>query len=175
MAIKTIFLDRDGVINEEVNYLHEIKNFKFIDGVFEACLHFQKLNYEIIITSNQSGIARGYFSESDYIKLTKWMLDEFNQKNISILDTFYCPHGPDSKCYCRKPQPGMLIEAERKHNINMQDSWMIGDKESDIVAANNAGISNTILVRSGHYVDELNSSSSFIINSIKDSENFIKD
>ena len=175
MAIKTIFLDRDGVINEEVNYLHEIKNFKFIDGVFEACLHFQKLNYEIIITSNQSGIARGYFSESDYIKLTKWMLDEFNQKNISILDTFYCPHGPDSKCYCRKPQPGMLIEAKRKHNINMQDSWMIGDKESDIVAANNAGISNTILVRSGHSVDKLNSSSSFIINSIKDSENFIKD
>ena len=97
------------------------------------------------------------------------MLDQFKQKNISILDTFYCPHGPDSKCHCRKPLPGMFIDAKRKYNTSMQDSWMIGDTETDISAARSAGISNTILVRSGHYVDELNSSS------IKDSENFIKD
>ena len=114
MAIKTIFLDRDGVINEEVNYLHKIEKFKFIDGVFDACQYFQKLNYEIIVVSNQSGIARGYFKDNDYIKLTKWMLDQFKQQNISILDTFYCPHGPDSKCHCRKPQPGMFFDA--KHN-----------------------------------------------------------
>ena len=62
MAIKTIFMDRDGVINEEVNYLYQIENFKFIDGVFEACLHFQRLDYKIIVVSNQSGIARGYYS-----------------------------------------------------------------------------------------------------------------
>jgi D-glycero-D-manno-heptose 1,7-bisphosphate phosphatase len=174
MAIKTIFLDRDGVINKEVNYLYEIKNFKFIDGVFEACQYFQKLNYEIIIVSNQSGIARGYFKESDYIKLNKWMINQFEQKKISILDTFYCPHGPDSKCKCRKPQPGMFLEAEQAHNISMQDSWMIGDKESDILAAKNAGIFNTILVRSGHSIDVSNSSSTYIINSIKDSKGFIK-
>ena len=175
MAIKTIFLDRDGVINREVNYLYEIKNFKFIDGVFEACQHFQKLNYEIIIVSNQSGIARGYFKENDYIKLNKWMIKKFEQKKISILDTFYCPHGPDSKCNCRKPQPGMFLEAQQKHNISMQDSWMIGDKETDISAAKNAGIFNTILVRSGHSIDDSNSSSTYIINSIKDSKGFIRD
>ena len=82
MAIKTIFLDRYGVINKEVNYLYQIEKFKFIDGVFEACLHFQKLNYKIIIVSNQSGIARGYYSEKDYKKLTSWMFNQFELKSI---------------------------------------------------------------------------------------------
>ena len=173
MAIKTIFLDRDGVINEEVNYLYQIENFKFIDGVFEACLHFQRLNYKIIIVSNQSGIERGYYSEKDYKRLTSWMLDQFCQKNISVLDTFYCPHGPDSKCFCRKPKPGMFIDARHKHNIRMDESWMIGDKESDITAAKNAGIRNTILVRSGHINDELNSNAKYVIDSVKESIDMI--
>ena len=173
MAIKTIFLDRDGVINEEVNYLYQIEKFKFIGGVFEACLHFQKLNYRIIIVSNQSGIGRGYYSEQDYNKLTSWMLNQFELKSISILDTFYCPHGPDSKCNCRKPKPGMLIDAKHKHNISMEESWMIGDKETDILAANNAGIKKTILVKSGHENDEFNSNARHIINSIKESKDVI--
>ena len=82
MAIKTIFLDRDGVINKEVGYLHKIEDFIFIDGVFEACLFFQKLDYQIIIVSNQSGIARGYFTSFDYKKLTEWMIYKFSKKNI---------------------------------------------------------------------------------------------
>ena len=117
MAIKTIFLDRDGVINKEVGYLHKIEDFIFIDGVFEACLSFKKLGYQIIIISNQSGIARGYFTLFDYEKLTKWMLNQFSKKNISILDVFFCPHGPKSKCSCRKPKPGMLVDARNKYNI----------------------------------------------------------
>ena len=174
MAIKTIFLDRDGVINEEVNYLYQIEKIKFIDGVFEACLYFQKLNYKIIIVSNQSGIARGYYSEEDYKKLTAWILNQFEQKSISILDTFYCPHGPDSKCNCRKPKPGMLIDAKHKHNISMEESWMIGDKETDITAAKIAGIRNTILVRSGNINHEPNSKASHIANSIKESKKIIE-
>tara|TARA_B110000008_G_C16856716_1_gene519025 strand:+ start:110 stop:637 length:528 start_codon:yes stop_codon:yes gene_type:complete len=174
MAIKTIFLDRDGVINEEVNYLYQIEKFKFIKGVFDACLHFQKLNYKIIIVSNQSGIARGYYNELDYRNLTSWMLDQFCLRNISVLDTFHCPHGPGSKCFCRKPEPGMLINAKNKHHVSMNESWMIGDKETDIKAANKAGIANTILVRSGHSNDELNSNARFIINSIKESLDIIK-
>ena len=143
MAIKTIFLDRDGVINKEVNYLHKIENFEFIEGVFDACLYFQDLEYKIIIISNQSGIARGYFNENDYKILTKWMLDKFYENNVSILDIFYCPHLPESKCNCRKPKPGMFNNAKSKYNITMQDSWMLGDSESDITAAHAAGISNT--------------------------------
>ena len=174
MTIKTIFLDRDGVINKEVGYLFRISDFEFIEGVFDACLHFHHLGYKIIIISNQSGIARGYYNENDYLKLTEWMLDQFNDNGINILDIFYCPHGPESLCECRKPKPGMLIEAKDKYNIGMKDSWMIGDKETDIEAANLAGINNTILVRSGHLVDESNSSSKFIVDSIKQSKEVIK-
>lgn len=174
MAIKTIFLDRDGVINKEVGYLHKIEDFIFIDGVFETCLFFQKLDYQIIIVSNQSGIARGYFTLFDYKKLTKWMLYQFSKKNISILEVFFCPHDPKSKCFCRKPQPGMLVDAKNKYNIDLEKSWMIGDKETDIEAANLAGISNTVLLRSGHLINESDSKSKYIVDSIKDSVNLIK-
>ena len=174
MAIKTIFLDRDGVINKEVGYLFRLSDFEFIDGVFDACLYFQKLSYKIIIISNQSGIARGYYNENDYQKLTEWMLGQFNDNGINILDIFYCPHSPESLCECRKPKPGMLIEAEYKYNISMKDSWMIGDKETDIKAANLAGINNTILVRGVHLIDESNSKSKFTIDSIKQSNEVIK-
>ena len=174
MTTKTIFLDRDGVINKEVEYLFRIADFKFNEGVFDACLYFQNLDYKIIIISNQSGIARGYYSERDYLELTKWMLDQFNIKGISILDILYCPHGPESTCDCRKPKPGMLIEAKNKYNISMKDSWMIGDKETDVEAANLAGITNTILVRRGQLIDESNSNSKFIVDSIKHFKEVIK-
>jgi len=174
MTIKTIFLDRDGVINKEVEYLFRIADFEFIEGVFDACLYFQQLDYKIIIISNQSGIARGYYNENDYQKVTEWMLGQFNDNGINILDIFYCPHSPESTCNCRKPKPGMLIEAKNKYNISMKDSWMIGDKETDIEAANLAGITNTILVRSGHLIDESNPNSKFTIDSIKQSKEVIK-
>jgi len=89
---KVIFLDRDGVINKEVGYLHHIKDFEFIDGVFSACQYFQKIGYSIIIVTNQSGIARGYYEEKDFHTLTQWMIKEFSNNNIDILDVFFCPH-----------------------------------------------------------------------------------
>ena len=168
MAIKTIFLDRDGVINKEVNYLHKIKDFEFIDGVFDACIYFQSLGYEIIIITNQAGIAREIFNEEDYQALTSWMLKQFHLNSIKILDIFYCPHGPNSSCECRKPKPGMFLEANKIHQINFGESWMIGDKETDIQAAHKAGIEKTILVKSGHPIDKNNSKAMFIIDSIKE-------
>jgi D-glycero-D-manno-heptose 1,7-bisphosphate phosphatase len=173
MAIKTIFLDRDGVINKEVNYLHKIDDFEFIDGIIDACLHLQKLDYQLIIITNQSGIARGYYSENDYQLITQWMLKQFKEKGITILDIFHCPHGPDSTCDCRKPKPGMFLKAKSKYNIDMTKSWMIGDKEVDIQAANAAGIQNTILVRSGHLINESNSKAKHILDSIQQSKELI--
>jgi len=173
MAIKTIFLDRDGVINKEVNYLFKIDDFHFIDGIFEACQIFNKLGYKIIIITNQSGISRGFYNESDFNILSKWMISEFERHNVKILDIFYCPHSFDSKCGCRKPKPGMFFKAKEKHSINMQNSWMIGDKETDIDAARSSGINNTILVRSGHKIDESKTNAKFILDSIKQSTNII--
>ena len=173
MSIKTIFLDRDGVINKEVNYLNKIDDFEFIDGIFDACLYFTNLGYKLIIITNQSGISRGFYSESDYQQLTQWMLGQFENKYIKILDIFHCPHGPNSNCDCRKPMPGMFLSAKTKHNIDMKKSWMIGDKEVDVIAANASGISNTILVRTGHRIDESKSNASFILDSIQESKQII--
>jgi D-glycero-D-manno-heptose 1,7-bisphosphate phosphatase len=167
MLIKSIFLDRDGVVNKELNYLYQIEKFEFIEGIFEACRHFQDLDYKIIIFTNQSGIFRGYYSEEQYQKLTKWMLSQFKKNKINILDIFYCPHGPKSLCNCRKPKPGMLIEAKEKYEIDMKNSWVVGDKETDIGAANSAGIKNTILVRNSYKVDASSSNAKHIVDSIK--------
>jgi D-glycero-D-manno-heptose 1,7-bisphosphate phosphatase len=174
MTIKTIFLDRDGVINQEVNYLYKIENFKFIDGIFSACRYVQNIGYDIIIVTNQSGISRGFYSENEYDILCEWMLSKFNENRIEILDIFHCPHSPESRCECRKPKPGMFIAAKNKHSINMKESWMIGDSERDITAASLAGIKNTILVRSGHKIDEKNSHAKYYLNSIKDISNAVK-
>jgi len=173
MSIKTIFLDRDGVINKEVQYLHKIKDFIFHNGVFKACLHFQNLGYKIIIVTNQSGIARGYYSESAFQNLSAWMLERFEENNIRILDIFHCPHDEQSNCECRKPKPGMLLEAQYKYDIDMQKSWLIGDKEVDIIAANRADITNTILVKSGHKINEADSNAKHILDSIYQSNKVI--
>ena len=174
MTIKTIFLDRDGVINKEVGYLHKIEDFKFINGVFEACRYFQSLDYQIIVVTNQSGIGRGYYDKDAFHVVNSWMLEQFKNKRIEILDVFFCPHTPESNCDCRKPKPGMFNQANEKHDIDMEKSWMIGDKEADVAAANFAGIKNTILVKSGHTIDEENSNARFILGSIDKAKEIIK-
>jgi len=175
LSIKVVFLDRDGVINEEVGYLHEIKEFKFIDGAIDSCKYFLSLGYRIIIVTNQSGIARGLYKEDDFHILNEWMLDRFQQEGVSILDVFFCPHGPSDYCECRKPKPGLFINAQERYNIDMEKSWMIGDKETDIEAAINAGISQTILVRSGHKIDERKSNSKFLAGSVDCVRKIIKE
>ena len=164
--MKTIFLDRDGVINNEISYLHKIDEFVFIDGIFKACQDFRHLGYHIIIVTNQSGISRGYFSEEDFHTITDWMLTQFEINDVNILDVFHCPHSPEANCSCRKPKPGMFIQAQKKYKINMDESWMIGDSERDIKAASLAGIKNTIIVKSGHKVEEDKSIAMFVLDSI---------
>ncbi|CAC9533841.1 D-glycero-beta-D-manno-heptose-1,7-bisphosphate 7-phosphatase (EC 3.1.3.82) [uncultured Gammaproteobacteria bacterium] len=165
--MRVVFLDRDGVINQEVGYLYKIEDFVFIDGVFSACQMFQKLGFKIIVITNQSGIARGYYNRSDFDKLNAWMVNEFKQNKVDILDVFYCPHAPEDECHCRKPKAGMFTDAQKKYPIDALNSWMIGDKENDITAAKVAGIKNTVLVRSGHKIDEKDSNARFILDSIE--------
>ncbi|WP_319380101.1 D-glycero-beta-D-manno-heptose 1,7-bisphosphate 7-phosphatase [Thiomicrorhabdus sp.] len=152
--IPALFLDRDGVINVEKNYLYRIEDFEFIDGVFEVCRAFQSEGYLIVVVTNQAGIDRGYYSEADFETLTKWMLQRFSDEGIAISKVYHCPHHPDfsGDCSCRKPMPGMLLRAAQELNIDLGKSIMVGDKGSDMLAAKNAGIEKRVLVRSGHNI-----------------------
>ena len=167
-------MDRDGVINEEVGYLHKIKDFKFINGVMDSCNYFLSLGYQIIVVTNQSGIGRGLYKEEDFQIVNEWMLGKFEQQGVSILDVFFCPHGPNDNCYCRKPKSGLFTDAMEKYDIDMKKSWMIGDKEADIEAANNAGIIQTILVKSGHKINEEKTSATFILDSILNAQSILR-
>ena len=143
---KAVFLDRDGVINVDRSYVYKIEEFTFCEGVFDALIHFQKLGYLLIIVTNQSGIARGYYSEEDFQVLTHWMKQALLEKGVIIDAIYHCPHAPKDHCECRKPKGGMFQEAFKTFEIDPLCSWMIGDKISDIQAANSGGIENTILI-----------------------------
>ena len=168
MSKKALFIDRDGVINVEKNYLYKIEDFEFLDGVFEKLKEFYDCGYYIFIITNQSGINRGYYTKDDFLKLTKWMEDEFLKQKIKITKVYYCPHTPSDNCSCRKPNIGMIKQACNKFDIDIQNSILIGDKNSDIQAGINAGIKTTILVKTGHKIDENNSNATYIFDNLKD-------
>lgn len=151
---KALFLDRDGVINKEKNYLYKIEDFEFIDGVFETCRYFHQNGYMIIIITNQAGIARGKYTEDDYKLLTDWMLKEFEKENIQISKVYHCPHHPDFSgvCKCRKPNTGMILDAQKEFHIDLSNSILIGDKNSDIEAGINAKVGKNYLIATGHQI-----------------------
>jgi len=145
-----LFLDRDGVINIEKNYLYKIEEFEFNEGIFSLCHHMKRLGYLIVIVTNQSGIARGYYSEEDFHHLTTWMLQRFEEEGITIDKVAYCPHHPDisGECACRKPKPEMILSAVKSLNIDISRSVLIGDKLRDIEAGERAGVGLNCLVES---------------------------
>jgi D-glycero-D-manno-heptose 1,7-bisphosphate phosphatase len=147
MQKKALFLDRDGVINIEKEYLYKKEDFEFIDGIFELCHYYQNKGYSIFVVTNQSGIARGYYTIKDFENLTHWMVGEFAKQDIEIKKVYYCPHHPDitGTCDCRKPKPGMILQASKEYGIDLKNSIMVGDKQRDIEAANNAGLQTTFL------------------------------
>lgn len=170
---KAVFLDRDGVINIEKDYLYKIEDFEFINGVFSTLKTLQDNGYKLFIITNQSGIGRGYYSKEDFEKLTSWMLAEFLKKDIIISQVELCPHGPNDNCSCRKPKIGMIENILKNHEIDLENSWLIGDKESDIKCAKNAKIAHTIQVKSGHNFDESKSIANFVCDDIKSAINKI--
>lgn len=148
MKRAALFLDRDGVVNVEKNYLHRAEEFEFIDGIFELCRKYQALGYLIIVVTNQSGIARGYYTEEDFEVLTRWMIDAFAKEDITVSGVYHCPHHPDisGPCSCRKPEPGMFLKAAEEHHIDLNASLLVGDSERDITAAHRAGLNETYLL-----------------------------
>ena len=139
---KAAFLDRDGVINEDTGYLNKIGDFKWIEGAIEALKILKENNFLIIIVSNQSGVSRGYFSEQDVHNLHKWINLQLSKHNIKIDDFFFSTELPEAEISKsrRKPSPKMIEEAIEKYNLKRDDCFMIGDKNTDVLAAKNAKI-----------------------------------
>ena len=141
------FLDRDGVINLDRGYVFRAADFEFVTGVFEGAAALQRLGFALVVLTNQSGIGRGLYSESDFLALTRWMNARFEQHSVHIDGVFYCPHHPTEafgdyrcECDCRKPAPGMLQRAARELDLDLTRSAMFGDRESDLQAAAAAGV-----------------------------------
>jgi D-glycero-D-manno-heptose 1,7-bisphosphate phosphatase len=152
---KALFLDRDGVVNYDYGYVYKICDFVFRPEIFDICKKAKLKHFKIIIVTNQAGIGRKLYSENDYLLITKYMLNIFEQNNIKINDVYHCPFHPTEginlflkDSYERKPNPGMILKAAFDHNIRLDKSIMIGDKNSDLIASRNANIK--------YYVDSNN-------------------
>jgi len=143
---KAIFLDRDGVINFERGYTHKLEDFVILPDVIEALQLFLQKGYLLIVISNQSGIAKGLYKQSETEVLHKYMLEEFSKNNITISEIYYCVHHPDvSRCICRKPDSLFVEKAIARFNIDASQSYFIGDKERDTEAGEKAGVKGILI------------------------------
>lgn len=149
---RALFLDRDGVINVDHGYVHEKKHFEYVEGIFDLCRAAMEHGYDLFVITNQAGIGRGYYSESQFNALTVWMLGEFERAGIEIRQVYHCPYHPEhgvgefrQDSFFRKPNPGMILKAANDHHLVLPASVLIGDKESDLQAGKAAGVGCNIL------------------------------
>jgi len=144
-----VFLDRDGTINVDHGYVGSSDKLEFIPGVFEALRELRREGFLLVVVTNQSGISRGYYSETDYLKLNRTFLEKLMEEGVIVDRVYYCPHHPDDNCYFRKPNPGMVEKALNELNIDMGRSYVVGDKVSDIELGKKAGL-KTVMVMTGN-------------------------
>ena len=149
---KAIFLDKDGTLVVDPGFVHRVEDFKLHDGVIEG-LKLLK-DFKFFVITNQSGIGRGFYTEEDMHKFNNHMLKELKKHNIEIEKIYFCPHSPDDNCDCRKPSTKFIKEAEKEFNIELKESWVIGDHDVDIQLAENTGCKSVYLL-TGHGVKHL--------------------
>ncbi len=143
---KAIFLDRDGVINQERGYTHKLEDFVILPDLLEVLQLFQRKGYLLIVVSNQSGIAKGLYKQFEVETLHTYLVDELSKNNITLSEIYYCVHHPDiSRCICRKPDSLFVEKALARFNIDPQKSYFIGDKERDTEAAEKAGVKGILI------------------------------
>lgn len=149
---KALFLDRDGVINADKGHVYLREQFEFMPGIFDLCRRYAFKGYLIIIVTNQAGIAKGIYSEKDFSELTSWMLEQFSSEGVTISKVYHCPHHPENTgiCECRKPAPGMILQAIKEFDLDISQCVLIGDKETDIEAGRRAGIPESNLIFSNN-------------------------
>jgi D-glycero-D-manno-heptose 1,7-bisphosphate phosphatase len=151
LLARALFLDRDGVINVDRHYVHRVEDFEFVPGIFELCAHAQAVGYRLVVVTNQAGIARGYYTETDFQSLTRWMLDAFGRRGIVIDRVYHCPYHPTAglgdyrrESFDRKPNPGMLLRARDELGLDLASSAFVGDKDSDMDSGRRAGVGQLI-------------------------------
>jgi heptosyltransferase-2 len=164
-ANKAVFLDKDGTMIEDKNYLNSFDDLVIIRGTKSSLKKLKEAGFKLICVTNQSGIARGIVDRKFVIDSNAYL-----QKELSLDDSYYCPHHPDDKCPCRKPEPMMLLKAKNKHQINLKTSYVIGDKESDVMLAKNTGAIGVLLSSTPLFE---NSSAKFIAKDLSDAVNWI--
>jgi len=154
MKQRALFLDRDGVINHEVGYLHRAEDVRFVDGIFSLCRTAAQFGYRLIVVTNQAGIARGFYTEADFEALMEWMRTALRAEGVELDAVYHCPFHPEHGVGSykrehedRKPGTGMLRRAVREFGIELRESVLVGDRCSDIAAANAAGLRQAFLIR----------------------------
>lgn len=157
MSRKAAFIDRDGVLNEERAFVHRPEDFTLVHGAACALRLLQEADYRLVVVTNQSGIARGLYTEADYLALTAHMRSSLEAHGIRLDAVEHCPHLPDAtvdryrvECDCRKPKPGMLLRAIESLDIDPRASFLVGDRLSDLEAGRAAGVGRCFLVRTGY-------------------------
>ena len=161
MKRKAIFLDRDGTIIEECNYLSDPEQVRLIPGSGEAIRALSEAGFFIVMVTNQSGVARGMFTEDDVKKVNQRVCTELKRYGAVIDAIYYCPHHVKGtvpqyavSCNCRKPLAGMGLQAARDHDLDLAESYMIGDKQADVDFGRNCGMKGAYLVRTGHGAEQ---------------------
>lgn len=152
MNARVLLLDRDGVINVNHGYVHQQVHFEFVDGIFDLARAAYSQQYKLVVITNQAGIARGYYSEQQFHELTNWMSEQFVKQGSQIAKVYFSPYHPTEGIgeykkddYSRKPHPGMILQAQKELNLDLESSILIGDKATDIQAGIAAGVGCNIL------------------------------
>ncbi len=168
---KAIFLDRDGVINIDKGYVYKWQDFELCDYAIEGLKGLMNLNYKLIIITNQSGIARGYYSQKEYASFTNKIKAHMEEEGVHLTGVYHCPHHPlgvvkeySYKCTCRKPEIGMIIQACEEHKIDIGQSILVGDKQSDLQAAIKAGIQRRYLISNNSNVEAIDKNAKVVKN-----------
>ena len=194
MTNKCVFLDRDGTINVEKHYLYKIEDFEFLPGSIEALRMLQAANFKLIIITNQSGIARGYYTEKDFLKLNEWMLAELAKQDVNIDRVYYCPHHPSAtikryqiNCKCRKPKTGLFLKAAKDFGLDLSRCFAIGDKVRDLTICEESDVrgfligenENDVIIQQAkdrrlpnvYYATDLNQAVGMIVNCCRFQDN----
>jgi D-glycero-D-manno-heptose 1,7-bisphosphate phosphatase len=176
---RAIFLDRDGVINIDHGYVHSVDNFDFIDGIFDVIRTAHANNLKVVVVTNQAGIGRGFYSVQQFYQLTSWMCKEFMNAGAPIDKVYFSPFHPTEGLgeykkddFSRKPNPGMILQAQQELGLDLGNSMLIGDKARDIQAGSAAGLGLNILFTQER-LQEMASNECHVINSLLEALPFI--